>query len=81
MVNGHKESDPKRRATTSTRAQTVAETATAQAGIAEMAGYDMIPGYGWEAGGVLSDVIMKLKLYMSQKSVFGLMHLFCTFLP
>ena len=35
---------------------------------------DMIPGYGWEAGGVLSDVIMKL--YMSQKSVFGLMHLF-----
>lgn len=37
----------------SARARTVAEMATAQAGIAEM---DMIPGYGWDAEGVLSDV-------------------------
>ena len=43
----------KRTAMNSARARTVAEMATAQAGIAEM---DMIPGYGWDAEGVLSDV-------------------------
>ena len=47
----------KRTAMNSARARTVAEMATAQAGIAEMdMGTHMIPGYGWDAEGVLSDV-------------------------